>query len=74
MGCFAHHTYYPERDIGKYGNSNVRGLESLFMFFFSVAKKKQKKKTKKNIRHKSGNSHVVGTDKAMMPPIEIIKC
>ena len=27
-----------------------------------------------NIRHKSGNSHIVGIAKVMMPPIELLKC
>ena len=51
------------RDLGKYENNNVRGLENLFLAWLW-----------QNIRYKCENSHIVGTDKGMMPPIEFLKC
>ena len=51
------------RYLGKYRNSNVQSLESLFM-----AWQWQKHQIK------SANSHIVGTDKVMTPPIELLKC
>ena len=47
------------RMLPGYKNSNVRIVESLFMAWLW-----------RNIRHKSGNSHLVGTDKERMPPTE----
>ena len=71
------------RDLEKYGDIIVRGLE----------KKKVREKSMKchnhkpqpleilfmarmwqNIRYKSGNSHTVGTNKVVMPSIEVLKC
>ena len=43
------------RDLGKYGDSIVSGLESFPLGFG------------KNIRHQSGNNHIVGIDKVIMP-------
>ena len=52
------------RDLGKYGKSNIRGLENLFMVWLWQRKKKKKKKKKK--KDMSGYNHIVGIEKVMM--------
>ena len=53
--------------LGKYMNSDFHGLESFMLFCLWLG-------CGKNIRNKSENSHIVGTDKVMMFTIDHLKC